>query len=119
MKYQLALFPYSQQQRYHEIFRTLENQEKQLQRLLQFRFTAKLILGTLKMEVRDILHLRQGAILELNTAVNQDLEIWIDEHPIAKAETVVVGEKFGAQITKILSPKERLETMRDVDESSQ
>ena len=67
------------------------------------------------MEIGDILTLGQGSILELTNSVDAPFELWVNNRLIAKAETVVVNEKFGARIVKIDSPKDRLKDMASFD----
>lgn len=87
----------------------------QMEKLLDMPFKARLILGGCTMEVGDILSLGQGAVLELETPVTEDLQVWVNDRLIAKAESVVVNERFGAKITEIASQEERLKDMADVE----
>ncbi len=87
------------------------SQSIQLEKLLDMRFNARLILGSCTMEIGDILGLGQGAILELDTPTHEPLELWVNDRMIAKAETVVVNERFGARITEISPTAERLKDM--------
>ncbi|MBF0279813.1 MAG: FliM/FliN family flagellar motor switch protein [SAR324 cluster bacterium] len=92
-----------------------EIQSIQLEKLLDMKFKARLILGQCTMEIGDVLRLGQGAVLELDTQINESVQVWVNEKPVAKAETVVVNERFGAKITEIASKEERLKDMTDGD----
>ena len=92
-----------------------DSQAMQLEKLLDMKFKARLILGGCTMEIGEVLRLGQGAVLELDTPINEALQVWVNEKLIAKAETVVVNERFGARITEIASKAERLKDMADVD----
>lgn len=92
-----------------------ELQAVQLEKLLDMEFRTRLVLGAVNMEIADILSLGQGAVLELDKAITEPLQLWVNDRLIAKAETVVVNEHFGARITEIASKEELLKDMADVD----
>ena len=95
-----------------------KNSEKivpQFHKLMEMPVTARLVLGECKMEIEEILKLGQGSMLELNTIVNEDLRLYINDAEIAKAKSVMVGEKLGAQIKEISSTEDRLKDLTDLD----
>ncbi len=98
-----------------ETTKTKKTQTMQLEKLLDMQFSARLILGGCTMEIDDILSLGQGAVLELDTPINEPIQVWVNDRLIAKAETVVVNERFGAKIVEIASREERLKDMADVN----
>ncbi len=87
----------------------------QLEKLLEMQFKARLILGGCTMEIGDVLRLGQGAVIELDTQITDSLQVWVNEKPVARAETVVINERFGAKITEIASKEDRLKEMADGD----
>ena len=91
------------------------NQSMQLEKLLDMPFTVRLMLGTCTMEVGDIISLGQGAVIEFETPVSENLQLWVNDHPIAKASSVVVNERYGAKILEISPQEERLISMVDHD----
>lgn len=68
-------------------------------------------LGRAVRTVRDILALRPGAIIELDKASGEPVDLMINGHLVARGEVVVVDETFGVRITDILSPRERLHSI--------
>jgi flagellar motor switch protein FliN/FliY len=68
-------------------------------------------LGTVKMQVNDLLQLGQGSIIELDKPVNALLDIFVSNKLVAKGEVVVVDEKFGIRVTDIISPTERVKSL--------
>jgi flagellar motor switch protein FliN/FliY len=58
------------------------------------------------------LQLGQGSVLELDKLAGEPLEILVNGKLIAKGEVVVVNEKFGIRLTDIISPIERIETLK-------
>jgi len=69
-------------------------------------------LGRSKMNIRDILQLAQGSVIELSKFAGEPLEVFVNEKLIARGEVVVVNEKFGIRLTDIISPVERIEQLR-------
>ena len=67
--------------------------------------------GRAKMYISDLLSLGQGSVIELHRLVGEELEIYVNGHLLATGEVVVVNEKFGAKITGILTPEQRLQRL--------
>ena len=87
----------------------------QFQKLMEMPVTARLVLGECRMDIEEILKLGQGSMLELNTMVNEDFKLYINDAEIAKAKSVMVGEKLGAQIKEISSTEDRLKDLTDLE----
>ena len=69
-------------------------------------------LGKTNILIKDLLQLSQGSVLELDKLAGEALEIVVNGKLIAKGEVVVINEKFGIRLTDIVSPVERIETLR-------
>ena len=69
-------------------------------------------LGRTTVVVKDLLQLGQGSVLELDKLAGEPLEILVNGKLVAKGEVVVVNEKFGIRLTDIISPVERIETLK-------
>ena len=69
-------------------------------------------LGRTSVVIKDLLQLGQGSVLELDKLAGEPLEILINGKLVAKGEVVVVNEKFGIRLTDIISPIERIETLK-------
>ena len=87
----------------------------QFHKLMEMPVTARLVLGECRMDIEEILKLGQGSMLELSTMVNEDLKLYINDAEIAKAKSVMVGEKLGAQIKEISSTEDRLKDLTDLE----
>ena len=87
----------------------------QFHKLMEMPVDARLVLGECRMEIEEILKLGQGSMIELNTLVNEDLKLYINDEEIAKAKSVMVGEKLGAQIKEISSTEDRLKELADLE----
>ncbi|EQC51512.1 flagellar motor switch protein FliN [Bacteriovorax sp. DB6_IX] len=69
-------------------------------------------LGRTEVQIKDLLQLGQGSVLELDKLAGEPLEILVNGKLVAKGEVVVVNEKFGIRLTDIISPIERIETLK-------
>lgn len=69
-------------------------------------------LGRTSVVIEDLLQLGQGSVLELDKLAGEPLEILVNGKLVAKGEVVVVNEKFGIRLTDIISPVERIETLK-------
>jgi flagellar motor switch protein FliN len=61
-------------------------------------------LGRTRMTVRQVLDLQKGSVVELNRMAGDNVDIFVNDHLIAKGEVVVVDDKFGVRITELVSP---------------
>jgi flagellar motor switch protein FliN/FliY len=69
-------------------------------------------LGRTKKQVKDILALGEGTIIELDKLAGEPVDILVNHKAIAKGEVVVIDENFGVRVTEILSPIERVNELR-------
>lgn len=69
-------------------------------------------LGRARMQIQDILKLGPGSIVELEKSAGDPVELLINERPIARGEVVVIDENFGIRLTSIVTPTERIKTLR-------
>ncbi len=59
----------------------------------------------------DIVAFGPGAILELDKSSEDELDLLINNKPVGHGLAVKVGENFGIRVTRIGSPRERIEAM--------
>ena len=65
-------------------------------------------LGRTKKQIKEILGMGEGTIIELDKLAGEPVDILVNHKPIAKGEVVVIDENFGVRVTEILSPIERV-----------
>ncbi len=68
-------------------------------------------LGRTKKNIRDILALTRGSLIELNKLAEEPVDIFINGKRIAHGEVVVVDENFGVKITEIASGEDRVKSL--------
>lgn len=69
-------------------------------------------LGRTKKQIREILDLGPGAIVELDKLAGEPVDILVNNKLIAKGEVVVIDENFGVRITDIISQLDRVQKLQ-------
>lgn len=87
-------------------------QEMNLNVILDVAVTLSLEVGRARMSVRELLQLAPGAIVELDRAAAEPLDVLVNGVRIARGEVVVVNDKFGIRLTEVVSATERMEQAR-------
>ena len=70
--------------------------------LLDVEVEITAVLGTTNMPISQILKLGRGAVVELNRSVGEDIEVHANNRLVAKAEVIVVDNRLGVAMTKII-----------------
>ena len=78
----------------------------ELLRDVEVELTAEL--GSTRMQIKHILGLRPGSVIELDRLAGEPVDLTINKTLIARGEVVVVDEKFAIRIVEIVSPEKRL-----------
>jgi len=60
-------------------------------------------LGRTKWQIKDILGIGEGTIIELDKLAGEPVDILVNNNLIAKGEVVVIDENFGVRVTDIVS----------------
>jgi flagellar motor switch protein FliN/FliY len=76
--------------------------------ILDIPVTISMEVGTTQINIRNLLQLNQGSVIELDRVAGEPLDVMINGTLIAHGEVVVVNEKFGIRLTDIISQAERI-----------
>jgi flagellar motor switch protein FliN len=79
--------------------------------LLEVDLPVSISFGRTKMAMRDVLKLTMGSIVELDRAVNDPVEVYVNHCLIARGEVVVVDGNYGIRIQQIASRPDRLRSI--------
>jgi len=82
-----------------------------LEFILDIPLEVSVELGRTKMLIKDLLHLGQGSVIELDKMAGEPIEILLNQKLVARGEVVVVNEKFGVRLTDIISPADRVKQL--------
>ncbi|MEW8029530.1 MAG: flagellar motor switch protein FliN [Candidatus Thiodiazotropha sp.] len=76
--------------------------------ILDVPVTISMEIGRTKINIRNLLQLNQGSVVELDRLAGEPMDVLVNGTLIAQGEVVVVNEKFGLRLTDIISPSERV-----------
>ncbi len=62
-------------------------------------------LGRTQMSIKHVLELQKGSVVELDRVAGEAVDIFVNEHLMARGEVVVVDDKFGVRITDLVAPE--------------
>ncbi|MBV1869881.1 MAG: flagellar motor switch protein FliN [Gammaproteobacteria bacterium] len=77
--------------------------------ILDIPVTIAMEVGTTEINIRNLLLLNQGSVIELDRVAGEPLDVTVNGTLIAHGEVVVVNEKFGIRLTDIISQSERIQ----------
>ncbi|MCG0237982.1 MAG: flagellar motor switch protein FliN [Firmicutes bacterium] len=80
---------------------------RNLDLLLDVTLQVTVELGRTHRQIRDVLALAPGSVLELEKLAGEPVDVLVNGKLIARGEVVVIDEHFGVRITDIISPAER------------
>ena len=64
-------------------------------------------LGRTKLPIKQILELKPGSVVELDSVSGEPIDVLVNGYLIAQGEIVVVNGKFGIRLTDVVTPSER------------
>lgn len=75
---------------------------RDLRLLADIRVEVTVEMGRVRLPLRDLLRLAPGAVLELDRAAGDGVDVLVNGTPVARGEVFVVDGDFGVRITEIL-----------------
>jgi flagellar motor switch protein FliN/FliY len=87
-------------------------EESNLNLLLDIPLKVTVELGRTQKQIKDILELSQGSIIELDKLAGEPVDILVNNKLIAKGEVVVIDENFGVRVTDIVSQWDRIQKLQ-------
>ena len=79
--------------------------------ILDIPVTLTMEVGSTQINIRNLLQLNQGSVIELDRLAGEPLDVLVNGTLIAHGEVVVVNEKFGIRLTDVISPTERIKKL--------
>ena len=89
------------------------NTPRNIDLILDVPLEISVVLGKTKKNIRDILNLGTGSLIELDKLAEEPVDILINGKKVAYGEVVVVDDNFGVRITSIISGEERVKALVD------
>jgi flagellar motor switch protein FliN/FliY len=90
----------------------VQTDETNLNLLLDIPLKVTVELGRTQKQIKDILELSQGSIIELDKLAGEPVDILVNNKLIAKGEVVVIDENFGVRVTDIVSQWDRIQKLQ-------
>jgi len=89
------------------------NSPRNIDLILDVPLEISVVLGKTKKNIRDILNLGTGSLIELDKLAEEPVDILVNGKKVAYGEVVVVDENFGVRITSIISGEERVKAISE------
>lgn len=86
-------------------------EELKLDVILDVPVTISMEIGRTKVNIRNLLQLNQGSVIELDRFAGEPMDVLVNGTLIAHGEVVVVNDKFGIRLTDVISPSERVKKL--------
>ncbi len=85
--------------------------EVNLDVILDVPVTVSMEIGRTQINIRSLLQLNQGSVVELDRFAGEPLDVLVNGTLVAHGEVVVVNDKFGIRLTDVISPSERVKRL--------
>lgn len=92
-----------------------DQQKKNIEVILDVKATVVVELARRMIKIRDVLSLSEGSIIETDNPASEPVNLVVNDHLIGKGEVIVIDENFGMRVVKILSKKERINSLVEND----
>jgi len=83
-----------------------------LDSILDIPVSISMEVGRSKINIRNLLQLNQGSVVELERVAGEPLDVLVNGTLIAHGEVVVVNDKFGIRLTDVISQTERIKKLK-------
>jgi len=82
--------------------------EDRMEFLKDLSLTVYIELGRTKMQIKDILELERGYVIELEKLASEPVDVYVNNKKIAEGEVVVMDKHFGIRITNLVDAADRI-----------
>jgi flagellar motor switch protein FliN/FliY len=89
-----------------------DEEHARLDSILDIPVTISMEVGRSKINIRNLLQLNQGSVVELDRIAGEPLDVLVNGTLIAHGEVVVVNDKFGIRLTDVISQTERIKKLK-------
>ena len=89
-----------------------KTQKEKLESILDIPVTIAMQIGSTSINIRNLLQLNQGSVVELERVVGEPLDVMVNGTLIAHGEVIVINEKFGIRLTDVISQSERINKLK-------
>jgi len=73
--------------------------------------TISVEVGRATLKIRDLIRLTQGSVVELDRMAGEPLDLLVNNTVVAQGEVVLVNERYGIRLTRVVPASERLRNL--------
>ncbi len=84
-----------------------DESDKQLEAVYDISVRVSTILGAAKVKVSDLLLLDQGAVVELDRKVGENVDIYVNNQIVARGDLIVEDGRLGVTMTEIFKSAQK------------
>ena len=96
----------------HESDASPRNGDANLEVILDIPVTLSMEIGRTRVSIQELLQLAKGSVVELDRMAGEPLDVLVNGTLVARGEVVVVNDKFGVRLNDVISPADRVQTLR-------
>ncbi len=94
-----------------EIAKEISSKEVNIDTLLKVPVSLAIEVGRTQIPLSELIDIEEGTVLELDRLLDEPIDILVNGALIAHGVVVLANEKFGLQITDIISLEERAKSL--------
>jgi flagellar motor switch protein FliN/FliY len=73
--------------------------------------TISVEVGRAVLKISDLLRLAQGSVVELGRIAGEPLDLLVNDTVVAQGEVVLVNDRYGIRLTRVITAAERLKNL--------
>ena len=73
--------------------------------------TLSIEVGRAMIKIKDLRRLTQGSVVELDRIAGEPLDLLINNTVVAQGEVVLVNERYGIRLTRVVPASERMKNL--------
>jgi len=85
--------------------------DRKMDLLLDLTLPVAIELGRTNLQIRDILDLRRGSVVEFEKLASEPVDVIVNGKKMAEGEVVVIEKHFGIRITNLIETSERVKSL--------
>ena len=67
--------------------------------------------GRTQIKIKDLMRLTQGSVVELDRIAGEPLDLLVNNTVVAQGEVVLVNDRYGIRLTRVVPSTERLKSL--------
>ena len=88
-----------------------ENSQINAEVLQNISVTLSIEVGRAQIKIKDLMRLTQGSVVELDSVAGEPLDLLINNTVVAQGEVVLVNERYGIRLTRVVPASERMKNL--------